>query len=61
VSTFDELMGEVMADAERFGHRERNPGLMDKRLLTRFYHPRTLASPTARASWVQPDLHPFPS
>ncbi|MFG1816734.1 hypothetical protein ACGFIF_23465 [Kribbella sp. NPDC049174] len=127
MSTFDDLMGEVMASAERFGHREhvkltwlavrqcgtgeavelisdgiqrtaryagapqkynatvsrawveltayhlaevpgesfddllqRNPGLMDKRLLTRFYHSRTLASPAARRGWVEPDLHAFP-
>ncbi|WP_200954963.1 hypothetical protein [Aeromicrobium sp. Root236] len=39
---------------------ERNPGLLDKRLLTRFYHPRTLASPPARQGWVEPDRHPFP-
>jgi hypothetical protein len=128
VSTFDELMGEVMAGAERFGHREhvkltwlavrrcgtpgaielisdgirrtaryagapqkynatvsrawveltayhmaeapgegfdelvrRNPGLLDKRLLTRFYHSRTLASPAARRGWVEPDRHAFPT
>ena len=128
MSTFDELMGEVMAAGERFGHREhvkltwlavrrcgtpgavelisdgiqrtaryagapqkynatvsrawveltayhmaeapgesfdellrRNPGLLDKRLLTRFYHSRTLASPAARRGWVEPDLHAFPT
>jgi CRP-like cAMP-binding protein len=127
MSTFDDLMGEVMATADRFGHREhvkltwlavrrcgttaavelisdgiqrtaryagvpqkynstvsrawveltayhisevpgesfdellqRNPGLLDKRLLTRFYHSRTLASPAARRGWVEPDLHAFP-
>lgn len=127
MSTFDDLMGEVMATAERFGHREhvkltwlavrrcgtdqavelisdgiqrtaryagapqkynatvsrawveltayhmaeapgetfdellrRNPGLLDRRLLTRFYNSRTLASPTARHRWVEPDLHAFP-
>ena len=124
---FDDLMNDVMATAERFGHREhvqltwfairrcgaadaadlisegiqrtaryagapqkynatvsrawveltshhmdevpgesfdqligRNPGLLDKRLLTRFYHSRTLASPAARQGWVEPDLAPFP-
>jgi hypothetical protein len=126
MSTFDDLMGDVMATAERFGHREhvkltwlavrrcgtaavdvisdgiqqtaryagapqkynatvsrawveltayhmaeapsetfdellqRNPGLLDKRLLTRFYQSRTLASPAARSGWVEPDLHAFP-
>lgn len=127
MSEFDELMGEVMAGADRFGHREhvqltwlavrrcgtagavalisdgiqrtaryarvpqkynatvsrawveltayhmreapgesfdelltRNPGLMDKRLLTRFYNSRTLASAAARRGWVEPDLRAFP-
>jgi len=34
--------------------------LFDKRLLTRFYRPATLASPQARTGWVKPDLAPFP-
>ena len=98
MSTFDELMGEVMATADRFGHREHvrltwlavrrcgtagaveltayhidqepeatfedlvthNPGLLDKRLLTRFYQSHTLASPAARTGWVEPDVRAFP-
>jgi hypothetical protein len=90
MSTFEQLMGEVMATAERFGHREhvrltwlawvelaayhmneapqesfeelvqRNPGLLNKRLLTHFYEPRTLASTQARVGWVEPDVKPFP-
>jgi hypothetical protein len=126
-SAFDELMAEVIATAERFGHREHvhltwlavrrfgvpaavglvsdgiqrtaryagapqkyhvtisrawvelvgyhaaeypgddfaafaghHPALLGKRLLTRFYHPATLASPRARTGWVEPDLAPFP-
>ncbi|MCT9009025.1 hypothetical protein [Streptomyces rhizosphaerihabitans] len=126
-SPFTELMGEVMADAERFGHRQhihltwlavrRNgtaeavdlvsdgirrtaryagvpqkynstvsrawvelvghhadesdaadfdsfasecPALLDKKLLTRFYRPATLADAAARTGWVEPDLAPFP-
>jgi hypothetical protein len=39
---------------------ERNPALLDKRLLTRFYRPATLASAPARTGWVEPDLTPFP-
>jgi hypothetical protein len=39
---------------------ERHCALLDKRLLTRFYRSTTLASPEARASWVEPDLAPFP-
>lgn len=126
---FDALMGEVMADAERFGHREhvkltwlavrrygtasaislvsggiqrtaryagapqkyhatvsrawvelvgyhldapagggsfdefaaRFPDLLDKRLLSRHYRSATLASPAARAGWIEPDLAPFPA
>ena len=38
----------------------RNPALLDKRLLTRFYHPATLASPPARTGWAEPDRAAFP-
>lgn len=38
-----------------------NPALLDKRLLTRFYEPATLATPDARTGWVEPDRAPFPS
>jgi hypothetical protein len=34
--------------------------LLDKRLLTRFYRPATLAGPQAKRGWVEPDLAPFP-
>lgn len=37
-----------------------HPALLDKRLLTRFYRPATLACPQARTGWVEPDLAPFP-
>jgi len=37
-----------------------NPLLLDKRLLTRFYRPATLAAPAARTGWVEPDRAPFP-
>ncbi|MGW4124387.1 hypothetical protein [Nocardia sp. NPDC004711] len=124
---FEELMAEVMASAERFGHREHvhltwlavrrcgvhaaidlvgngiqrtaryagapqkyhvtvsrawvelvghhatesgeddftafadhHRALLDKRLLTRFYRPGTLALPQAKNDWVEPDLIPFP-
>jgi hypothetical protein len=46
------------ADFDAFAAR--NPALLDKRLLTRFYRSTTLASPTARTGWVAPDLTPFP-
>jgi hypothetical protein len=39
----------------------RNPALLDKRLLSRHYSSRALASPRARDGWVEPDLAPFPS
>jgi hypothetical protein len=39
---------------------DQNPALLDKRLLTRFYRPATLAHDTARTGWVTPDLAPFP-
>lgn len=38
----------------------RNPALLDKRLLARFYRSSTLASQQARSGWVEPDLAPFP-
>jgi CRP-like cAMP-binding protein len=127
MNDFDELMGDVMSTAERFGHREhvrltwlavrrcgtagavelisdgiqktaryagvpqkynatvsrawveltayhmaeapgedfeelvrRNPGLLDKRLLTRFYSSHALASSAARTGWVEPDVKAFP-
>lgn len=34
--------------------------LLDKRLLTRFYRPATLASAQAKTGWAEPDLAPFP-
>jgi hypothetical protein len=37
-----------------------NPLLLDKRLLTRFYRPATLAAQKARTDWVEPDRDPFP-
>jgi hypothetical protein len=39
---------------------DRHPALLDKRLLTRHYTGRTLASPAARAGWAEPDLSPLP-
>jgi hypothetical protein len=47
-----------VTDFETFA--ERNPALLDKRLLTRHYKPATLASPAARKGWVRPDLAAFP-
>ena len=38
---------------------ERYPALLDKRLLTRHYTSAALASPQARADWVEPDLAAF--
>lgn len=45
------------ADFGQFARR--NPELLDKRLLSRFYESRTLAGGAARSSWVEPD-RPFP-
>ena len=39
---------------------DRHPALLDKRLLTRFYRPATLAGSAARTGWVEPDLARFP-
>jgi hypothetical protein len=47
-----------VTDFEAF--TERHPALLDKRLLTRHYTASTLATPQARAGWVEPDLAAFP-
>ena len=39
---------------------DHHSALLDKRLLTRFYRPATLAGPRAKTGWVEPDLTPFP-
>jgi hypothetical protein len=39
---------------------ERNQALLDKRLLARHYTAALLASPQARAGWVEPDIAAFP-
>ncbi|SEO46989.1 hypothetical protein [Actinacidiphila rubida] len=49
------------SDAADFAEfADRNPALLDKRLLARFYRSSTLASDRARTGWVEPDLDPFP-
>jgi hypothetical protein len=37
-----------------------SPALLGKRLLTDFYNSTTLASPSAREGWIEPDRAPFP-
>ena len=37
-----------------------SPQLLDKHLLRNHYSPDLLASPRARATWVEPDLRPIP-
>ena len=39
---------------------DRYPPLLDKRLLTRHYSSRVLASPAAKTGWREPDLVRFP-
>lgn len=39
---------------------DRYPPLLDKRLLTRHYTSRALASPAAKTGWLEPDLVAFP-
>lgn len=58
-----ELVGYHVAESGEsdFGvFADHHPALLDKRLLTRFYRPATLASPRARTGWAEPDLAPFP-
>jgi len=58
-----ELVGYHVAESGEgdFGaFADHHRALLDKRLLTRFYRPATLASPRARTGWAEPDLVPFP-
>jgi hypothetical protein len=58
-----ELVGHHAAEANASdfdAFAEQHPALLDKRLLTSFYRPATLASSAARAAWAEPDLAPFP-
>jgi hypothetical protein len=59
-----ELVAHHMADdpdcADFDVFAERNPALLDKRLLGRHYRSSTLAAAAARRGWVEPDLLPFP-
>src|SRR5580693_7076314 len=47
-----------VTDFETFA--ERNPALLDKRLLNRHYTSTALSSAAARAGWIMPDVAPFP-
>jgi hypothetical protein len=51
---------EEMPEAGFEEYVDHNPALLDKRLLTRFYSSRALASAPARTGWVEPDVAPFP-
>jgi hypothetical protein len=58
-----ELVGHHTAeqDTDDFAaFADHHAALLDKRLLTRFYRPATLASTQARTGWVEPDLAAFP-
>ncbi|MFE4329207.1 hypothetical protein ACFRQM_07045 [Streptomyces sp. NPDC056831] len=58
-----ELVGHHAAehgDDDFTAFADHHPVLLDKRLLTRFYRPATLADSQARTGWVEPDLAPFP-
>jgi hypothetical protein len=58
-----ELVGHHAAargEADFTAFADHNAALLDKRLLTRFYRPATLASGAAKTGWVEPDRAPFP-
>jgi hypothetical protein len=58
-----ELVGYHVAESGESDFRafaDHHSALLDKRLLTRFYRPATLAGARARTGWVEPDLAPFP-
>ena len=53
-------MAAIPPAADFTAFADRYPALLDKRLLTRHYSSRVLASPTAKTGWAEPDLAPFP-
>lgn len=53
-------MTDAPAGTDFTSFAERYPPLLDKRLLTRHYTSRALASPAAKAGWLEPDLAAFP-
>jgi hypothetical protein len=58
-----ELVGHhtMHSDADMFDlFASQNAALLDKKPLTRFYRSSTLASDSARTSFVEPDLARFP-
>lgn len=55
-----ELVGHHTTESPDADFARDHAALLDKRLLTRFYRPGTLARPAARRRWVEPDLAPFP-
>lgn len=58
-----ELVGhhaEERGEEDFTAYADHHPCLLDKRLLTRFYRPATLACLQAKTDWVEPDLAPFP-
>ena len=58
-----ELVGYHAADSgedDFAAFADHHRALLDKRLLTRFYTPATLASAHAKTGWAEPDLAPFP-
>ncbi|HWC87668.1 MAG TPA: hypothetical protein VG388_14105 [Solirubrobacteraceae bacterium] len=40
---------------------ERNPDLLDSKLIQHFYSRELILSQRARAAWTAPDLHPLPA
>jgi hypothetical protein len=58
------LVGYHLAEEPRLTFEEflaHFPGLLDGGLLERHFSPALLATPAARAAWVDPDLRPLPA
>ncbi|MCR2783648.1 MULTISPECIES: hypothetical protein [unclassified Microbacterium] len=67
-ATISQAWVRLVAHHIRAGHEsdfsdfiQRNPALLDKRLLSRYYRSSALASVAARTGWVAPDLAPLPA
>jgi hypothetical protein len=55
-----ELVAHHVTDEPFGAFIQRNPALLDKRLLGRHYSPATLSAERARTGWAEPDVVPFP-
>jgi hypothetical protein len=67
-----QVVDQIVTRRGGFGHREhlelawnylqeRNPDLLDRRLIGHFFSPQRIGTETARAAWTSPDLRGLPA